>query len=68
MRLTLRLAFCLIVAISLVNFIVARYESGEQQESLQADLERRAQDLGESLQQIIQPNWTAAASASFSPS
>ena len=55
MRLSLRLAFCLIAAISLVTFIVARYQSGEQEQDLRKDLETRAQDLGESLQQIIQP-------------
>ena len=55
MKLSLKLTLFLIVGISLVTFVVARYQIGEEERGLRSDLERRAEVLGESLQEIIEP-------------
>lgn len=54
-RFSLRLILFLVVGISLVTFVVARYEVRVEKRGLRADLERRAEVLAESLQEIVEP-------------
>jgi alpha,alpha-trehalose-phosphate synthase [UDP-forming] len=54
-KLSLRLIAFLVVGITLVTFIVARNQVRSEKRGLRADLERRAEILGESLQEIIEP-------------
>src|SRR5215471_5955437 len=55
MKLSFRLIPVLAIAITLVTFIVARNQVGSEKRALQADLERRAQILTESLQETVEP-------------
>jgi trehalose-6-phosphate synthase len=54
-RLSLRLILSLVVGITLVTFFIARNEVGSEKRGLRSDLERRAEILAESLQEIVQP-------------
>jgi trehalose-6-phosphate synthase/uncharacterized membrane protein affecting hemolysin expression len=54
-RLSLRLILLLVVGVTLVTFLVARTEVRSEKRGLRADLDRRAEILAESLQEIIQP-------------
>lgn len=55
MRLSLRLILLLVVGVTLVTFLVARNEVRSEKRGLRADLERRAEILSESLQEIVEP-------------
>jgi trehalose-6-phosphate synthase len=55
MKLTLRLIPILAIAITIVTFIVARNQVFGEKRGLHADLERRAEILGESLQETVEP-------------
>ena len=55
MRLSLRLILSLIVGISLVTFFIARNQVRSEKRGLRADLQRRAEVLAESLQEIVEP-------------
>jgi alpha,alpha-trehalose-phosphate synthase [UDP-forming] len=54
-RLSLRLILFLVVGISLVTFFIARNQVRSEKRGLRADLQRRAEILAESLQEIIEP-------------
>jgi trehalose-6-phosphate synthase len=54
-RLSLRLILFLVIGITLVTFVVSRNEVRAQKRGLRADLERRAEILAESLQEIVEP-------------
>jgi alpha,alpha-trehalose-phosphate synthase [UDP-forming] len=54
-RLGLRLILLLVAGITLVTFLVARNQVRTEKRGLRADLERRAEILAESLQEIIEP-------------
>jgi trehalose-6-phosphate synthase/uncharacterized membrane protein affecting hemolysin expression len=54
-RLSLRLISFLVIGISLVTFVVARNQVRSEKRGLRADLERRAEILAESLQEIVEP-------------
>ena len=55
MRLSLRLILSLVIGISLVTFFISRNQVRSEKRGLRADLERRAEVLGESLGEIIEP-------------
>ncbi|HWW50875.1 MAG TPA: trehalose-6-phosphate synthase [Verrucomicrobiae bacterium] len=55
MRLSLRLILFLVVGITLVTFFLARNQVRSEKRGLRADLERRAEILAESLQEIVEP-------------
>ena len=55
MRLSLRLILFLVVGITCVTFLVARNQVRSEKRGLRADLERRAEILAESLQEIVEP-------------
>ena len=55
MRLSVRLILFLVVGISLVTCVIARYQAGEEEQGLRIDLERRAEVLAESLQESVEP-------------
>ena len=55
MRLSIRLILFLVVGITLVTFLVARNQVRSEKSGLRADLERRAEVLAESLQEIAEP-------------
>ena len=55
MRLSLRLILFLVAGISLVTFFIARNEVRSEKRGLRADLQRRAEVLAESLQEIVEP-------------
>jgi trehalose-6-phosphate synthase len=55
MKLSLRLIPILAIAITLVTFVVARNQVRSEKRGLQADLERRAEILAESLQETVEP-------------
>jgi trehalose-6-phosphate synthase len=55
MKLSLRLILFLVAAMSVVTFIVSKNEVRWQKRGLRADLERRAEVLSESLQEIVEP-------------
>jgi trehalose-6-phosphate synthase len=54
-RLSLRLILFLVVGITLVTFFLARNQVRSEKRGLRADLERRAEILAESLQEIVEP-------------
>jgi len=54
-RLSLRLILFLVVGITCVTFLVARNQVRSEKRGLRADLERRAEILAESLQEIVEP-------------
>jgi alpha,alpha-trehalose-phosphate synthase [UDP-forming] len=54
-RLSLRLILFLVIGITLVTFFISRNEVRSEKRGLRVDLERRAEILGESLQEIIEP-------------
>src|SRR5215470_5567361 len=54
-KLSLRLILSLVVGITLVTFIVARNQVRSEKRGLRIDLERRAEILAESLDEIIEP-------------
>jgi alpha,alpha-trehalose-phosphate synthase [UDP-forming] len=54
-RLGLRLILFLVVGITLVTFFIARNQVRSEKSGLRADLERRAEILAESLQEIVEP-------------
>lgn len=55
MRLSLRLILFLVAGITCVTFLVARNQVRTEKRGLRADLERRAEILAESLQEIVEP-------------
>ena len=55
MNLSLRLTLPLIVGISLVTFVLSRYQVRDEERGLRTDLERRAEVLADSLQEIVPP-------------
>src|SRR5215471_18202637 len=55
MKLSFRLIPVLAIAITLVTFIVARNQVRSEKRGVRADLERRAEILGESLQETLEP-------------
>lgn len=55
MRLSLRLILLLVVGVTLVTFFVARNQVRAEKRGLRADLERRAEILAVSLQDIVEP-------------
>jgi alpha,alpha-trehalose-phosphate synthase [UDP-forming] len=54
-RLSLRLILFLVLGITCVTFLVARNQVRSEKRGLRADLERRAEILAESLQEIVEP-------------
>jgi trehalose-6-phosphate synthase len=54
-KLSLRLILFLVAGITIVTFIVSKNEVRWQKRGLRADLERRAEILSESLQEIVEP-------------
>jgi trehalose-6-phosphate synthase len=54
-RLSLRLILFLVVGISLVTFFISRNQVRSEKRGLRADLQRRAEVLAESLQEIVEP-------------
>jgi trehalose-6-phosphate synthase len=54
-RLSLRLILSLVLGITLVTFFISRNEVRSEKQGLRADLERKAQILAESLQEIVEP-------------
>src|ERR1700737_342987 len=55
MKLSLRLALFLVLGISLITFVTARYQVQREKSGLRADLEKRAEILAESLQEVVEP-------------
>ncbi len=55
MRLSLRLIISLIVAVTLVSFFFAMYQSRAENRARRSELEKRAQVLAESFQETVQP-------------
>ena len=55
MRLSLRLILFLVIGITIVTFVIARNQVRAEKRGLRADLERRAEILAESLQEIVEP-------------
>ncbi|HTW25297.1 MAG TPA: trehalose-6-phosphate synthase [Candidatus Baltobacteraceae bacterium] len=55
MRLSLRLILSLVIGISLVTFYISRNEVRSEKRGLRADLERRAEILAASLDEIVEP-------------
>ena len=55
MRLSLRLILFLVVGITLVTFFISRNQVRSEKRGLRADLQRRAEILAESLQEIVEP-------------
>lgn len=55
MKLGLRLTALLVVGITLVTFLVARSQVRSEKQGMRDDLQRRAEVLAESLQEIIEP-------------
>lgn len=55
MRVSVRLILSLVAAVTLVTFLFARSEVRAQKNGLRSDLERRAEVLAESLQEVIGP-------------
>jgi trehalose-6-phosphate synthase len=55
MKLSLRLILFLVAGMSVVTFVVSKNEVRWQKRGLRADLERRAEILSESLQEIVEP-------------
>ena len=55
MRLSLRLILFLVVGISLITFVISRNQVRSEKSGLRADLQRRAEVLAESLQEIVEP-------------
>jgi len=54
-RLSLRLILFLVVGITLVTFLIAKAQVRAEKLGLRSDLERRAEVLGESLREIVEP-------------
>jgi len=54
-RLSLRLILFLVVGITLVTFFISRNQVRSEKRGLRADLQRRAEILAESLQEIVEP-------------
>jgi trehalose-6-phosphate synthase len=54
-KLSLRLILFLVVGISLVTFFIARNQVRSEKRGLRTDLQRRAEVLAESLQEIVEP-------------
>jgi alpha,alpha-trehalose-phosphate synthase [UDP-forming] len=54
-KLSLRLILFLVIGITLVTFVIARNQVRSEKRGLRADLERRAEIFGESLQEIVEP-------------
>ena len=67
MRLSLRLILFLVVGISLVTFFIARNQVRSEKRGLRADLQRRAEILAESLQEIIEPALQKSSPARLRP-
>src|ERR1700730_16157402 len=55
MKLSLRLILFLVAGMSVITFIVSKNEVRWQKRGWRADLERRAEILSESLQEIVEP-------------
>ena len=55
MKLSLRLILFLVIGITIVTFVIARNQVRSEKRGLRADLERRAEILAESLQEIVEP-------------
>jgi alpha,alpha-trehalose-phosphate synthase [UDP-forming] len=54
-KLSLRLILFLVIGITLVTFVIARNQVRAEKRGLRDDLERRAEILAESLQEIVEP-------------
>jgi len=54
-KLSLRLILFLVIGITIVTFVIARNQVRSEKRGLRADLERRAEILAESLQEIVEP-------------
>jgi trehalose-6-phosphate synthase len=54
-RLSLRLILFLVIGISLVTFFISRNQVRSEKRGLRADLQRRAEILAESLEEIVEP-------------
>jgi alpha,alpha-trehalose-phosphate synthase [UDP-forming] len=54
-KLSLRLILFLVVGITAVTFVIARNQVRDEKRGLRSDLERRAEILAESLQEIVEP-------------
>jgi trehalose 6-phosphate synthase len=57
MRVSFRLILSLIAGVTLVTFLFARSEVRTEKRGLRSDLERRAEVLSESLEEVIEPIW-----------
>ena len=55
MKLSIRLILFLVAGITIVTFVVSKYEVRWEKRGMRADLVRRAQILAESLQEIVEP-------------
>ena len=55
MKLSLRLILFLVIGITIVTFVIARNQVRAEKRGLRTDLERRAEILAESLQEIVEP-------------
>src|ERR1700735_2324602 len=55
MRLSIRLILFLVAGITIITFIVSKYEVRSEKRGMRADLVRRAEILAESLQEIVEP-------------
>ncbi|HKS67157.1 MAG TPA: trehalose-6-phosphate synthase [Candidatus Acidoferrales bacterium] len=55
MKLSLRLILFLVIGITVVTFVIARNQVRAEKRGLRSDLERRAEILAESLQEIVEP-------------
>ncbi len=55
MRLSLRLILFLVAGITLVTFVISRNQVRSEKRGLRTDLQRRAEILAESLQEIVEP-------------
>jgi alpha,alpha-trehalose-phosphate synthase [UDP-forming] len=54
-KLSIRLILFLVAGITIVTFVIARNQVRSEKRGLRADLERRAEIFGESLQEIVEP-------------
>ena len=57
MRTSLKIALPLIVSVAVVSLLFAGYQVRTERKNLRADLSRRAETLGESLQEAIEPQF-----------
>jgi alpha,alpha-trehalose-phosphate synthase [UDP-forming] len=55
LRVSVRLIIFLVIGITIVSFVVSWYQVRDEKRGLRADLEKRAEILAESLQEIVEP-------------